>query len=1072
MHCVRHFVCLALWIASAALAAASPYRGVVTFGGLPLPGATVTAAQGTTALTAVSDANGAFQFDDLADGKWTIDIQMQCFVPVHTEVTISPSQPAAAYELKLLDSSRIQAGAQAPMPTESALSPPATAAQAQQPQQQERAQQPQTKKPADNNGPPAPQEIPKAPEENEQSADGFLVQGSVNNAATSVYATNPAFGNTRSGSKGLYTGGFAITDSNSALNAQPFALSGDPTAKPTYNDFTGVAALQGPIKIPHLLPRGPNFFASYQWTRNSSSAINTGLVPTPAERGIGPNGTPLGYADLSGLTNAQGQTVTVYEPGTNTPYASNHVPLSPQAAALLCLPSATPGQPCTPLYPLPNIPNVAGYNYQAPVLNNTHQDALNSRFDKSFGPRGRENLNGRFAFQSTRSDNVNLFGFADRTGTLGLITNIQWQHRLKPRVFLYTNYTFSRLRTEVTPNFANRQNISGAAGITGNNQDAVNWGPPTLNFGDGTAGLNDSNSSFNRNRTDDVTVSTLIYHGKHNIKAGMEYRKQDYNDDFQQNPRGSFAFTGAATQGGCGDPSVCGSALADFLLGIPDTSSIAFGNANKYFREPVYNAFINDDWRVLPILSINAGLRWDYAAPITELSGDLVNLDVASGFTAENPVEGYNPLGSVTGEHYPASLIRPERRMFEPLIGATWRPIPASTVVFKAGYGLYPDTSVYQNIVLNMAQQYPISTNLNVSNATCPLTLKTGFPTSASCSSTTEDPFGIDPNFRIGYAQNWQLSVQRDLPFALQVTATYAGLKGTHGPQEILPNSYYPGGSSPCIGQGPDCKSGFVYETSGGNSIRHAGMLQLRRRLRSGFAATFAYTYSKSIDDDAYLGGAGHMSSSSGGSTQSASLSMPSASIAQNWLDPRAERSLSNFDQRQLLNLTAQYTSGQGLEGGTLLGGWRGKALKEWTVLGNLTYGTGLPETPLFPTYVPGTEIYGVLRPDLTGSPIYSLGSSSHLNYAAYQEPNGNWGTAGRNSITGPNQFTFNTSMARTFRPHGKWYLDVTVNAANIFNHPEFTGWNSLWNNSRQFGEPSSAGSMRSLQTTFHLRWQ
>ena len=49
------------------------------------------------------------------------------------------------------------------------------------------------------------QEMPKAPEENEQSADGFLVQGSVNNAATSLYATNPAFGNTRSGSRGLYT---------------------------------------------------------------------------------------------------------------------------------------------------------------------------------------------------------------------------------------------------------------------------------------------------------------------------------------------------------------------------------------------------------------------------------------------------------------------------------------------------------------------------------------------------------------------------------------------------------------------------------------------------------------------------------------------------------------------------------------------------------------------------------------------------------------------------------------------------------------------------------------------------
>ena len=197
----------------AALAAASPYRGVVTFGGLPLPGATITATQGTKTETAVSDANGAFQFDDLADGKWTIDIQMQTFAPVHAEVTVAPNLPAAAYELKLLSPDQIQASAQTAKPVAEAPPAPA-AAQAQQPQQ---PQQPPGKKPAQSNAQTSPQEIPKAPEENEQSADGLLVQGSVNNAATSQYATNSAFGNTRSGSKGLYTGGFQVNESNSAL---------------------------------------------------------------------------------------------------------------------------------------------------------------------------------------------------------------------------------------------------------------------------------------------------------------------------------------------------------------------------------------------------------------------------------------------------------------------------------------------------------------------------------------------------------------------------------------------------------------------------------------------------------------------------------------------------------------------------------------------------------------------------------------------------------------------------------------------------------------------------------------
>ena len=933
--------CVALMLCAAVRAAGSPYRGVITFGGLPLPGATIKATQGTKTETAASDQQGAYQFDDLADGKWTIEVEMQCFATIHAEVTIAPNMPAAAWELKLLPVDRLIASAQTTQPLQEIPQAPSVAL-VKKPDQQ----------PMQSNAP----EMPKEPQqENQQSADGYLVQGSVNNAATSQYATNSAFGNTRSGSKALYTGGFAAIEENSALNARPYSLSGIEAAKPAFNDFTGVATLQGPIKIPHLLPRGPNFFISYQWTRNSSSQNLTGLVPTQAEES----------GNLAGLVNALGQPVTVYNPATGIPYSNNQVPVSPQAKALL------------QLYPLPNIADVSDYNYQAPVLNNTHQDSLQSKLDKTLGRR--DQLYGAINFQSTRSNNVNLFGFVDQTGTLGVNGNIHWAHRLKPRIFLFTGYTFSRLRSEVTPNFEDRVNISGAA-----------------------------------------------------------------------------------TEGSAGG-SASGSDLADFLIGVPDTSAIAYGNADKYFREPTYSAYFTDDWRVVPILTINAGMRWDYGAPITELFGRLVNLDVATGFTAAAPVLGSDPVGSVTGGHYPASLIRPERSMVEPRIGISWRPIPASTVVIRAGYGIYPDTSVYQGIVLQMAQQYPLSKSLSVQNSTsCPLTLASGF----SCPSV--NTFGIDPNFRIGYAQAWQLSVQRDLPFAMQLTATYQGTKGTHGPQEILPNSYPLGAPNPC----PGCPSGFVYESSNGNSIRQAGQLQLRRRLRGGFTASLAYTYSKAIDDDAYLGGQGHMTASSGGQAQSAALSTPSATVAQDWLDSRAERSLSTFDQRHLFNVQAQYTSGQGLEGGTLLGGWRGRMLKEWTVLSNFTLGSGLPETPLYPAAVPGTGFTNIIRPDLTGTSIYKTAGSSHLNAAAYSAPAaGQWGTAGRDSIIGPDQLTLNSSLARTFRPRGKLYLDFSITATNTLNHAAFSSWNNLVT-STQFGLPVAPGAMRSLETTVHLRFQ
>lgn len=193
--------------------------------------------------------------------------------------------------------------------------------------------------------------------------------------------------------------------------------------------------------------------------------------------------------------------------------------------------------------------------------------------------------------------------------------------------------------------------------------------------------------------------------------------------------------------------------------------------------------------------------------------------------------------------------------------------------------------------------------------------------------------------------------------------------------------------------------------------------------------------------------------------------------IAQNWLDPRAERSLSSFDQRQLVNVTAQYTSGEGLRGGTLMSGWRGRLLKEWTLETTIAAGTGLPETPVYPEAVPGTGSNTILRPDLTGAPIRNAQNGAHVNAAAYTAPApGEWGTAGRDSVTGPGLFTLDSALDRAFRPHGKLYLDLQIQSTNTLNHPAFTSWNTILGNA-QFGLPLGAGGMRNLQTVLRLRF-
>ena len=1016
------------------VASATEYRGQVTFGGFPVPGATITATEETKTFSVVSDPGGLYSFADLSDGSWKIEIEMQCFAKLEAEVTVASNMAPGKWELTLLPIDQLTARSkleQAP-PT----LPPVAAAPT------------SAKKP---DGTAGPAEIPKAPDEQAQeSADGFLVNGSVNNAATSQYSLDRAFGNRRPNSKSLYTGGFATVLNNSALDARPYSITGFEAPKAVYDRVTAAVTVGGPIKIPRVLPRGPNFFAAYQWTRDHSAATEPGLVPTGAERA----------GDLSGLLNPAGQPIAIYDPATGLPYPGGVVPVSSQAQALLAL------------YPLPNLSGASGYNFQVPVLNSSHQDVVQVRLDKTLGRR--DQLNGGFNLQSTRAGNVNLFGFVDTTDTLGVNSNINWAHRLKPQVFLYASYKFSRLRTQVTPNFENRENVSGAAGIAGNDQDAANWGPPALGFSSGFAGLSDANSSFDRSRTDAFSSSIAVYRGSHNVTAGVDFRKQQYNEFFEQNPRGAFTFTGATTAGA----GSTGSDFADFLIGVPDTSTIAFGNADKYFRQPVYDAYAVDDWRILSVLTINAGARWEYGAPMTELHGRLVNLDLTPGFTVAAPVLGSDPVGPVTAMHYPSSLVRPDRSGIEPRIGISWRPIPASTVVVRAGYGIYHDTSVYLAPALQLAQQAPLSTSLNTANsAACPLTLARGF---ATCGSGNQDTYAVDPNFRVGYAQTWNVAVQRDLPFALQMTATYLGVKGTHGVQEYLPNTYPIGAQTPC----PSCPLDFEYRASGGNSTRQSGQFQLRRRLKNGFMTSLLYTYSKSVDNDAALGGQGHVVAASQGQaaadptqSQMQAQAAPSAlAIAQNWLNLRAERSLSSFDQRHLLNLQAQYTTGQGEGGGDLMTGWRGRLLKEWTVVSQLSYGAGMPESPNYLTAVPGTGFTGTIRPSLTGASIYSskngaASSGLHLNPAAYTAPAlGQWGTAGRNSIIGPGQFSLDSSLERTFRLSTKFNLSARVDATNLLNHAVFSGWITTVN-SVQFGLPAAANPMRSLQTTLRLRF-
>src|SRR5204863_2100824 len=136
------------------------------------------------------------------------------------------------------------------------------------------------------------------------------------------------------------------------------------------------------------------------------------------------------------------------------------------------------------------------------------------------------------------------------------------------------------------------------------------------------------------------------------------------------------------------------------------------------------------------------------------------------------------------------------------------------------------------------------------------------------------------------------------------------------------------------------------------------------------------------------------------------------SAISQDWRNPAAERGPSNFDQRHLLTAEFQYPSGAGAGS---LDGPRGSLLKGWTITSQLTAGSGLPLTPVYLTSVAGTGVTGTIRPDVVAAAAGSVPDGFFVNPSAYTAPApGRCGNAGRNSITGPRQFSFDAGIGRS----------------------------------------------------------
>jgi hypothetical protein len=985
---------------------AADHFGKVTFNGLPVPGATVSARQGERSVAATTNEDGIYQLVDLADGTWDLTIEMQGFLPITREFVVphDPESPPDALAVRTLDEltpvettppvalsfPRLALNAVGPVETAGDVVPV-------------RRQQPLVDL-ATLLGPTGM-----------GAADGLLINGSLNNGASTPFALPRGIGNNRPHLRSIRSYALGLQLGNSAWDAGPYSLSGARVIKPLYTDTQVLGTFEGQLQVPSL--RNPlTLMVSYQGSSATTSNTQFARVPTSHERA----------GDFSQTSDAGGQPVRIVDPLTGEPFAGAVLPadrISPQAAALLAY------------YPLPDADSTGRFNYQAPLVTGTRQDAIRSRAAYRINPQ--HQLSGGGSFQRTASDTSSLFRFSDAREVVVIDTQAAWTWNHTRNTTITMRYGYNRTRTDVVPFFSNRIDASALAGISGTDRDPRNWGPPTLTFASDLAGLTDGVYSSSAQQWHTMAVELARTRGTHVMTAGGELRLRHFDVFGQLDPRGSFAFTGAQT----------GLDFADFLLGLPQTSAIGYGNPDKYFRNGTAAAYLMDDWKMRPGLTLTYGLRWEYESPVTEARGRLANLDVLPDFhEVSEAVPGEQ--GSLTGASYGAALIRSDWRGFDPRVAVAWRPRFGSSLVIRAGYGIYRGTNVYQPIATLLAVQPPFATTFNTATSPAhPLTLADGFTPAAGQGSTT---FAVDPDFRVSSAHTWDASVQRDLPGALTILASYQGTSGTHLMQMLLPNTFPPGAENPC----PTCPIGFRYLTSNGHSVRHAGSIQLRRRLSGGFTSTVQYTLAKSMDNAAAFGGA----------------TLEGGALIQNWLDPEAEYARSNFDQRHLVTASVEHTTGVGIGGGTLLDGWKGRLLEDWTFTGTFRAGSGLPLTPVYFAPVGGTGVVGSLRPDVTGVPN-DPPAGAYANAAAFRAPApGQWGRAGRNTMTGPATFALDASVTRTFRIGSRLNFDWRIDATNVLNRVTYATVNTLVT-SPQFGLPNRANDMRKLRTSIRVRF-
>jgi Carboxypeptidase regulatory-like domain len=802
---------------------------------------------------------------------------------------------------------------------------------------------------------------------------------------------------------------------NTDLDARSFFATS--TEKFNLNQFG--ASLGGPIKKNKTF-----FFADYEQKYQRHAVPFTGVMPTAAMRNGDFSHDAFGQPNSTQLTN---------------PFSSNNAPFACGGSACNIIPQnliSPIGRELINLYPLPNANNPAlGYNYVSEPVRKLDEGKFDLRLDENLS--NKDTVFARFSYDQAQSyvpggapgfAEQGAFASNQSIGNHARNAAISETHIFSPSIVNQLSAGFNRIFDYITSQ-GNASCYARTLGIVGANLGGNSCGLTSVELSSPYWSLGDRGYAPFIGGTNVWTFSDSldIVRGKHNIRAGINFRANQLNTLAVGFPNGFWIITGQYTR----------DATADLLTGqvFIALHDQEFGGGNTGRRWKLYRPFVQDDFRVSKSLTLNLGLAWALMPPQTEVGNRIANFDPATG--------NFFIAGQSADSH---AGIHMDYTALEPRLGAAWKPFGRSNTVVRGGYGIYHDSSwnqgaqgLWQNPPY-YAESFALGT-----------TMSAGFPTFTAPPKPADFEGTIlsqDRNFKQGRVQQFNVNVEHELPGQIVLTAGYAGSRSSHilvfgnninvtSPTACGTVSGYKLGCEPNGAPVPTPYPAFPFSEI--DSIFDAGRahynsLQIKAETKSarhGIYALIGYTYSRAYDTG-FSDGLGSII----GATY---FPLP------NWQSVDWGLSQINLNHDFTASIIYQLPLGKGQKWGA---NWNGAANAigggwELTLIEKATSG--------FPVFVVdsnnasgagllNTNVQSLIRPNQTCNP-----ASSHPTLTAWfnancfaQPADGQLGNANRTPLAGPRFVNTDFSVIKHFAVREGMRVDFRAEFFNLLNHPQF----------------------------------